>query len=755
MNTPHLSRSYLKSIVIAIAAATAVPAAELHVASNGSDSNAGTQAAPFKSISAAADVAQAGDVITVREGIYREQVVPPRGGESAEKRIVYRTAPSEKVVITGSDPVTGWEKVAGDTWKVSLPNKYFGGFNPYSDLIRGDWFNPRGRVHHTGAVYLNGDWLIEAATMDEVLKPAAKRPLWFAEVDNAKSTEYLVNIAWFKVGSGAAIPALPAAANHGTQAAACSEGGQCAGFIRANDWLRHDNVDFGVGAESVELRVAAQAETSLIELRLEDAEGELLGEAKVTATGDWQKWKSVPVKIKPTSGKKNLCLVIKTPRVKTDNTTIWAQFPGVNPNQSNVEINVRKTVFSPDKTGIDFITVRGFKLCNAATNWAPPTAGQIGLVSAYWCKGWIIEDNEITYSKCAGVALGKYSDEFDNTSADTAEGYVKTVERALENGWNKETVGSHLVRNNHIHHCEQTGVVGSLGCAFSTVTGNEIHDIHVLDLFGGAEMGGIKFHAAIDTVISDNHIYRCGDLAGIWLDWMAQGTHVTGNLLHDNHGSGGDLFLEVNHGPFLVANNILLSPLTLRSQSQGGAFAHNLIAGRFVMIAYDARTTPYHKPHSTTIAKLHDNPCGDFRYYNNLFVQGGDISPFNQAILPVWMEGNVFLQGTKPCQQEAAPLLKPDFDPGVKLVEKPDGWYLEIALDTAWRTEAKRQLVTTALLGKAKIPDLPFENADGSPICIDTDYLDQERDSGNPFSGPFEVVKKGRQIIKVWPKPKI
>ena len=81
------------------------------------------------------------------------------------------------------------------------------------------------------------------------------------------------------------------------------------------------------------------------------------------------------------------------------------------------------------------------------------------------------------------------------------KGYVKTIDRALNNGWNKETIGHHVVRNNTISHCEQAGIVGSLGAAFSTVTGNTIHDIHVRRLFTGAEMAGIKFHAAIDTTI--------------------------------------------------------------------------------------------------------------------------------------------------------------------------------------------------------------------------------------------------------------
>ena len=47
--------------------------------------------------------------------------------------IIYQSAPGGKVVITGFEPVRGWGKVGGDTWKVTNPNKFFGDFNPYSD----------------------------------------------------------------------------------------------------------------------------------------------------------------------------------------------------------------------------------------------------------------------------------------------------------------------------------------------------------------------------------------------------------------------------------------------------------------------------------------------------------------------------------------------------------------------------------------------------------------------------------------------
>ena len=53
--------------------ASAVLATEYHVAKNGSDKNKGSAAKPFKTISAAADVAMPADVITVHAGTYRER----------------------------------------------------------------------------------------------------------------------------------------------------------------------------------------------------------------------------------------------------------------------------------------------------------------------------------------------------------------------------------------------------------------------------------------------------------------------------------------------------------------------------------------------------------------------------------------------------------------------------------------------------------------------------------------------------------
>jgi alpha-L-arabinofuranosidase len=615
-----------------ITCAITILGAEFHVATIGDDANPGTRLAPLRTIQRGADLAQPGDVITVHAGTYRERVSPPRGGESDCRRIVYQVGPGEEVVIKGSEVVRNWMKVQDNVWKVTLPNLFFGSFNPYKVLISGDWFNPKGRQHHAGAVYLNGEWLIEATNRDEVLKPTAITPLWFAEVD-------------------------------------------------ASD------------------------------------------------------------------------------------TTIWAQFEGVNPNEQLVEINVRQTVFYPNNPGMNYITLRGFALRQAATPWAPPTAEQVGLIGTHWSKGWIIENNTISHSTCSGIALGKYGDEWDNTSANTAEGYVKTIERALKNGWNKETIGHHIVRNNSISHCEQAGIVGSLGAAFSTIADNTIHDIHVRRLFSGAEMAGIKFHAAIDTTIRGNHIYRTW--RGLWLDWMAQGTRVSGNLFHEN--ASEDLFVEVNHGPFLVDNNLFLSATSLLDMSEGGAYVHNLLGGKIISQPEPDRSTPYHPAHSTVLAGLDKIQGGDNRFYNNILVGNGESAAdtektastepqhttgfglwvYDARELPLETTGNAYWNGARPYSKETNHVVQPAIDPKVKVVEEGNQVTLHLSLGAELK-QAATTLVTTVLLGKAKIPGLPYENADGSPIRIDADYFGRKRNERSPTAGPFEALAAGPLTLRVW-----
>ena len=620
-------------------------ARELHVSVNGNDSNDGSPSKPYRTISAAAAVAQPGDAITVHEGTYRERVTPPRGGESDSKRILYQAASGEKAVIKGSEVIRNWKPFMSGVWKATIPNSFFGSYNPYKDLIAGDWFTDKGRPHHTGEVYLNGKSLWETHLLERVLDPQ------------------------------------PSSGSRDR------EGSTWAWFTESDD----------------------------------------------------------------------------------RNTYIYANFHDKDPNRELVEINVRDSCFYPDHPGRNYITVRGFHMSQAATQWAPPTAEQIALIGTHWSKGWIIENNVISDSKCSGISLGKdrktgHNVWINDPRKDGATHYNEVIVRALDAGWSRENIGSHVVRNNVIFNCEQAGIVGSLGAVFSQISNNHIYNIWAKRQFTGAEMAGIKLHGAIDVVIKGNRIHNAG--RGLWMDWMAQGTRITGNLLYDN--STDDLFVEVNHGPFLVDNNLFLSGLSLLDMSEGGAYVHNLMTGRILSRPEPRRSTPYHKAHSTALAGLNSTMGGDDRFYNNIFVGNGappaagaeaDANPlrfggfglwvYDQREYPLQAGGNVYFGGARAYFQESGALNLSEANPKPEIVEEGDRVYLRLKLGADVERAATR-LVNTELLGKAKIPGLAYENADGSRVVIDSDYFGKPRKATGPSPGPFENPGQGDLKLKVW-----
>jgi hypothetical protein len=90
-----------------------------YVATSGSDSNPGTLAAPLQTIQRAAELAQAGDTVLVREGVYRETVRPSNGGLPGAP-ITFAAYPGEQVTISGADLLSGpWATGANGTFSLN------------------------------------------------------------------------------------------------------------------------------------------------------------------------------------------------------------------------------------------------------------------------------------------------------------------------------------------------------------------------------------------------------------------------------------------------------------------------------------------------------------------------------------------------------------------------------------------------------------------------------------------------------------
>ncbi len=437
--------------------------------------------------------------------------------------------------------------------------------------------------------------------------------------------------------------------------------------------------------------------------------------------------------------------------VEEEITTIQAEFFGVNPNEECVEVNVRPTVFYPSQSGCDFIVVRGLVLQHGATPWSPPTTEQIGLIGTNWSKGWIIENNVIKYAIAAGLTLGKYHDPLDFPESDIVEGtagedtYHGTIRRALEHGWTLDSVGNHIVRNNTVSHCEMAGICGSLGAVRSVIEGNTIHDIHVRQLFSGCEQAGIKFHAPIDCQITGNRIFRC--FRGMWLDWMTQGTRVSGNLFYDN-GPEHDLFIEVSHGPFLVDNNLFMSSLALNSWSEGGTYAHNFFRGRIDACAEKGRVTPFHYAHSTQIAGWKNISLGNDMFLNNIFADPAGLAAYNNATEAVRMEGNEFLGKAMPSTYEVNSFCQEEFPTSSICVEvTADQVFFTANVAQESRSSS---VVDSDRLGCHAITGLKSELPDGSPLVLDRDYFGVLRLT--LAAGPFASLPAQKLPLKIWPK---
>jgi alpha-N-arabinofuranosidase len=400
--------------------------------------------------------------------------------------------------------------------------------------------------------------------------------------------------------------------------------------------------------------------------------------------------------------------------VGAEKTRITARFGGMDPAAGVVEIAVRQTVFYPSREGRNFITVRGLTLLHAATPWSPPTTEQIGLLGCHWSKGWLIEDCVVRYSACAGITLGKYHDAEDFPDqpvverTDGEDTYHGTIRRALAHGWSLDSVGGHVVRNTIVSHCEMAGICGSLGAVGSRIEGNTIHDIHVHRLFNGFEQAGIKFHGAIDSVIAGNRIFRCN--RGIWLDWMSQGTRVSGNVCYAN-GPHEDLFAEVNHGPFVVKGNFFLSEVSLLAQSDGGAYVGNVFLGRVNAMPDPTRLTPFFAPHSTEIDGWKNIDLGDDRFLDNLFAEANGLADYDAVTAPGPLLRNFYFNGARPSRHDREAMENVGAD--ITVEDRGEQVLLRGLVVCPGRKVAAEEL------GAALVSGLPFETEDGAALVLE------------------------------------
>jgi len=407
-------------------------------------------------------------------------------------------------------------------------------------------------------------------------------------------------------------------------------------------------------------------------------------------------------------------------------TTIRAHFGKADPNTELAEINVRESLFVPEVTGLKYITVDGFHFMHAAANWAPPTlALQMGAVGPRMGKHWIIENCMIVNARCVGIILG-HAPGVDYSDIDA--------------------YGDHIVRNNVIRRCGQAGIAGQKGATRSLILGNLIEDTNYRKEFGGWETAAIKFHNSVDTVISGNLIrgvyHQQQGAFGIWMDFANQGTRITGNLIYNTQAA--TVFLEMNHGPILVDNNVLVGQPT-RSNSEATVFAHNL----FVDCGYEyrpdlKRRSQYYKPHTTIGVGRKSGTAQDDRWFNNIFVRQG-LDQVKTA--PGYASDyNVFLAGAQKSSFGDQNSAVDSYITELAIKDHPLGTTITFSMNDA-PFQVKGPWVNAELVGVFPTVGQTIEDRFGDPIKVDADLNGKERT--RPIAGPLADLKVGQNRI-VW-----
>jgi len=90
-----------------------------YVATNGSDTNSGTETSPFKTFNKAVSLMTPGSTCIIKGGVYNEQLIVNKDG-SAGNYLTFKAAAGESVKIKATKYINGWQNHSGNIYKASV-----------------------------------------------------------------------------------------------------------------------------------------------------------------------------------------------------------------------------------------------------------------------------------------------------------------------------------------------------------------------------------------------------------------------------------------------------------------------------------------------------------------------------------------------------------------------------------------------------------------------------------------------------------
>jgi len=476
----------------------------------------------------------------------------------------------------------------------------------------------------------------------------------------------------------------------------------------------------------------------------------------------------------------------------TDGTSITVHCPaGVDElSKHQVQITVRRNCFRPEKRGLGYLVIRGFRFEHAANQgigqfWTGESHLQSGLVSCRSGNHWVIENNSIRWANSIGLDIGM----------------EKHIGQSVDGQPQPELVGWHLIRNNTISDNGEGGICG-IGHVGVKIIGNVLKHNNRLG-FNTFEEAAIKVHFALETLIEGN-VISDNETGGIWLDNTWQDVRITRNVICNNRKWGG-IFCELGRGPCLVDNNVIAltrgdgpeSAGFYSHDAAGVTLAHNLFImnehyGAFITRATERRYASL--PRGTQQitrgggrGNAMTNEVRDMKVVNNLFIDNGraalnfpamsapdrnNVSDYNVYttawLLYVMLVANNSAGTNATAREAQAALDRAVAEEDIQAEDMPkvikyQGGIL-LTLDQ-WQLLSKQDLHSgIARLSRQAIHtqdepyltfrlnnDVPFKLGCRPVQGVDKDFYGNPLPAENPLPGPFQNLKAGANLLRLWP----
>jgi len=518
-----------------------LPEADFYVATEGKDTNPGTAAAPFATLTRARNAARE----KVAAGLTRNLLVLIRGGTypqadtlafgpedsgTEEHSVTYAAAPGETVVLSGGRRITGWKKGDGEVWTAEIPG-----------VKAGKWYFRQLFVNGQRAIRArtpNRGWCdgrpVQPIQQDRPQDPVVIRIKVAGGVAAWRNPED-IELAYVRNNDGGrkALQSIDAAAQTITLRPPHRWAPKCFGF----DWYN------GVPDGRCYLENA---------LEFLDSPGEWYLDRTAGVLSYW-----------PRTGEDLSQCAVVAPVVQNTLLAVagMRQRPVLNLHFRGVHVEHVDWPL-PDNGFMGLFSCNvpvfreggdpGHRFIEAAVEIAHARScsfrdgaigrvGAMGLVLREGTAGIAVEGNHIQQTGAGGIGLGH---------CNVAAGYLKAAPPPEPGEYER-----FRVCNNYIHHCG-SDYHGGTGIAVyrmkhSTISHNLVHDTAYFGIcFGGDQ--DPKWNFVQGNTLERNHIHHAmqvtQDGAGLYVCFAHAGGKnlIRGNLIHDtsaNNASAG-LYLD-------------------------------------------------------------------------------------------------------------------------------------------------------------------------------------------------------------------